>query len=161
MVHNDVRRRLSTRNARNLVFIHESILEIHFVREHALADGERRGQVLTEKLLLRVLLNGANQLPVDLDLERWRKIEMIENVPQKRNAKSVWKGKHGLFIPTTLSPIPDLVFLALFGDNVGGLLLLEDFAFAMTDLLGLGATEVFVIHRLRNVDARNVDLVGR
>jgi len=88
------------------------------MREHALADGERRGQVLTEKLLLRVLLNGANQLPVDLDL----------------------------------------VFLALFGDDVGGLLLLEDFAFAMTDLLGLGATEVFVIDRLRNVDAGNVDL---
>ena len=131
------------------------------MREHALANGERRGQVLAKKLLLGVLLNGADQLPVDLNLKRWRKIKMIENVPQKRNAKSVWKGKHGLFIPTTLSPIPDLVFLALFGDDVGGLLLLEDFAFAMTDLLGLGTTKVFIIHRLRNVDARNVDLVGR
>ena len=52
----------------------------------------------------------------------------------------------------------DLVLLALFGDDVGGLLLLEDFAFAMTDLLGLGATEVLVVQSLGNGDARNVDL---
>jgi len=88
------------------------------VREHALADGKGRSQVLTQKLLFGVLLDGTDQLTVHFDL----------------------------------------VLLALFRDNVGGLLLLEDFSFAMTDLLGLGATEVFVIHRLRNVDARNVDL---
>ena len=29
----------------------------------------------------------------------------------------------------------------------------------MTDLLGLGAAEVFVIHRLRNIDTGNVDLI--
>jgi len=52
----------------------------------------------------------------------------------------------------------DLVLLALFGDDVGGLLLLEDFAFAMTDLLGLGATEVVVVQSLGDRDARNVDL---
>merc|ERR1719259_1237459 len=97
MVYNHGPQRSSTRNSRNLVFVHESILEIHFVREHALADGERRGQILAEQLLFGVLLNGADQLPVDLNL----------------------------------------VFLALFGDDVGGLLLLEDFAFAVTDLLDL------------------------
>jgi len=52
----------------------------------------------------------------------------------------------------------DLVLLALFGDDVGGLLLLEDFAFAMTDLLGLRATEVVVIQSLGDRDAGNVDL---
>jgi len=52
----------------------------------------------------------------------------------------------------------NLVLLALFRDDVGGLLLLEDFAFAMTDLLGLGATEVLVVQSLGNGDARNVDL---
>jgi len=88
------------------------------VREHALADGERRGQILAEKLLFGVLLDGADQLPVDLNL----------------------------------------VLLALFRDDVGGLFLLENFSFAVTDLLGLGAAEVFVIHRLRNIDTGNVDL---
>jgi len=88
------------------------------VREHALADGKGRSQVLTQKLLFGVLLDGTDQLTVHFDL----------------------------------------VLLALFRDDVGGLLLLEDFSFAMTDLLGLGATEVFVIHRLRNIDAGNVDL---
>jgi len=88
------------------------------VREHALADGERRGQILAEKLLFGVLLDGADQLPVDLHL----------------------------------------VLLALFRDDVGGLFLLENFSFAVTDLLGLGAAEVFVIHRLRNIDTGNVDL---
>jgi len=93
-------------------------LEIHLVREHSLANGEGRSQVLAEKLLLRVLLEGADQLTVHFDL----------------------------------------VLLALFGDDVGGLLLLEDFSFAMTDLLGLGATEVVVVQSIGDRDAGNVDL---
>ena len=39
----------------------------------------------------------------------------------------------------------DLVLLALFGDNVGGLLLFEDFTFAVTDFLGLGSAEVVIV----------------
>jgi len=88
------------------------------VREHALPDGEGRSQVLAEKLLFGVLLDGADQLTVHFDL----------------------------------------VLLALFRDDVGSLLLFENFSFAVTDLLGLGAAEVFVIHRLRNIDTGNVDL---
>jgi len=88
------------------------------VREHALPDGEGRSQVLAEKLLFGVLLDGADQLTVHFDL----------------------------------------VLLALFRDDVGSLLLFENFSFAVTDLLGLGAAEVFVVHRLRDVHASNVDL---
>jgi len=73
---------------------------------------------LAEELLLRVLLDGADQLTINFNL----------------------------------------VLLALFRDDVGGLFLLEDFAFAMTDLLGLGATEVVVVQSLGDRDAGNVDL---
>jgi len=52
----------------------------------------------------------------------------------------------------------DLILLALLRDNVGGLLLLEDFAFAMTDLLGLGAAEVVVVEGVGDLDPRKVDL---
>jgi len=52
----------------------------------------------------------------------------------------------------------DLVLLALFGDDVGGLLLLEDFSFAVTDFLGFGATEIIVVQSFGNRNARNVDL---
>jgi len=38
------------------------------VREHSFADGKGRSQVLAEELLLGVLLQGADQLTVDLDL---------------------------------------------------------------------------------------------
>jgi len=93
-------------------------LEVELVGEHSFADGEGRGQVLAEKLLLRVLLNGADQLTVNLNL----------------------------------------VFLALLGDNVGGLLLFEDFSFAMTDFLGLGSAEVIVVQSVRNRNTGNVDL---
>merc|ERR1719403_208473 len=95
-----------------------SFFEIQLVREHALPDGEGRSQVLAEKLLFGVLLDGADQLTVHFDL----------------------------------------VLLALFRDDVGGLLLFENFSFAVTDLLGLGATKVFVVHRLGDVHASNVDL---
>jgi len=52
----------------------------------------------------------------------------------------------------------DLVLLALFGDNVGGLLLFEDFTFAVTDFLGLGSAEVIVVQSVRNRNPGNVDL---
>jgi len=93
-------------------------LEIHLVREHSLADGEGRSQVLAKELLFGVLLDGANQLTINLNL----------------------------------------VLLALFGDDVGGLLLLEDFSFAVTDFLGFGATEIIVVQSFGNRNARNVDL---
>jgi len=93
-------------------------LEVELVGEHSFADGEGRGQVLAEKLLLGVLLDGADQLTVNLNL----------------------------------------VFLALFGDNVGGLLLFEDFPFAVTDFLGLGSAEVIVVQSVRNRNPGNVDL---
>ena len=53
----------------------------------------------------------------------------------------------------------DLVLLALFGDNVGGLLLFEDFTFAVTDFLGLGSAEVIVVQSVRNRNPGNVDLI--
>jgi len=93
-------------------------LEVQLVGEHSFTDGEGRGQVLAEKLLLRILLDGADQLTVDLNL----------------------------------------ILLALFGDNVGGLLLFEDFSFAVTDFLGLGSAEVIVVQSVRNRNPGNVDL---
>merc|ERR1711931_103064 len=93
-------------------------LEIHFVREHSFADREGGSQVLTKQLLLRVLLEGAEQLTVDLDL----------------------------------------VLLALFRDDVRRLLLLENFAFAVTNFLRFGPTEVIVVQSLRDSHAGNVDL---
>merc|ERR1711872_854723 len=92
--------------------------EIHLVREHSLADGEGRSQVLAEKLLLRVLLQGAEELTVNLDL----------------------------------------VLLALFRDDIRSLLLLEDFAFAVTNFLRFGPAEVIVVQSLRQRHAGNVDL---
>jgi len=94
------------------------LLEIKLVGEHSFADGEGRSQVLAKELLLGVLLDGADQLTVNLDL----------------------------------------VLLALFGDNVGGLLLFEDFTFAVTDFLGLGSAEVIVVQSVRNRNPGNVDL---
>jgi len=52
----------------------------------------------------------------------------------------------------------DLVFLALFGDNVGGLFLLEDFAFSVTNFLSLGAAEVVVVQSVGNLHSGDVDL---
>jgi len=52
----------------------------------------------------------------------------------------------------------NLIHLALFGDDVSGLLLLEDFSFAVTDLFGLGTAEVIVVQSVRNGNAGNVDL---
>jgi len=52
----------------------------------------------------------------------------------------------------------DLILLALFRDDVGGLFLFEDFAFSMTDLLGLGATEVIVVQSFGHVDSGNINL---
>jgi len=94
------------------------LLEVQLVGEHSFTDGEGRGQVLAEKLLLRILLDGADQLTVDLNL----------------------------------------ILLALFGDNVGGLLLFEDFSFAVTNFLGLGSAEVIVVQSVRNRNPGNVDL---
>merc|ERR1711931_183026 len=94
------------------------ILEIHLVREHSFADGKGRSQILAEELLLRVLLQSADQLTINFDL----------------------------------------ILLALFRDDVSGLLLLEDFAFSVTNLLCLGPTEIFVVHGLGNVHSGNVDL---
>jgi len=88
------------------------------VREHSFADGKGRSQVLAEELLLRVLLQSADQLTINFDL----------------------------------------ILLALFRDDVSGLLLLEDFAFSVTNLLCLGPTEIFVVHGLGNVHSGNVDL---
>merc|ERR1711982_128318 len=93
-------------------------LEIQLVREHSFTDGEGRSQVLAKELLLGVLLDGADQLTVNLDL----------------------------------------VLLALFGDNVSGLLLFEDFTFAVTDFLGLGSAKVIVVQSVRNRNPGNVDL---
>jgi len=73
---------------------------------------------LTKELLLRILLEGAEQLTVDLDL----------------------------------------VLLALFRDDVRRLLLLEDFAFAVTNFLRFGPAEVIVVQSLRQRHAGNVDL---
>merc|ERR1711931_445148 len=94
------------------------ILEIHLVREHSFADGKGRSQVLAEELLLRVLLQSADQLTINFDL----------------------------------------ILLALFRDDVSGLLLLEDFAFSVTNLLCLGPTEIFVVHGLRDIYSGYVDL---
>jgi len=88
------------------------------VREHSFANGEGRSQVLAKKLLLRILLEGAEQLTVNLDL----------------------------------------VLLALFGDDVRGFLLLEDFAFAVTNFLRFGPAEVIVVQSLRQRHTGNVDL---
>jgi len=88
------------------------------VREHSFADGEGRGQILAKELLLRILLDGADQLTVHFHL----------------------------------------VFLALFRDNVGEFLLLEDFSFPVTNFLGFGATEIIVVQSVRNRNAGNIDL---
>ena len=47
-------------------------LEIKLVGEHSFADGEGRSQVLAKELLLGVLLDGADQLTIDLNLLRIR-----------------------------------------------------------------------------------------
>jgi len=73
---------------------------------------------LTKELLLRILLEGAEQLTVDLDL----------------------------------------VLLALFRDDVRRLLLLEDFAFAVTNFLRFGPAKVIVVQSLRDSHAGNIDL---
>jgi len=88
------------------------------VREHSFANGEGRSQVLAEKLLLRILLDGAEELTVHLNLVR----------------------------------------LALVGDDVSGFLLLEDFAFAVTNFLRFRPAEVIVIQSVRDRDFGNVDL---
>jgi len=93
-------------------------LEIQLVREHSLADGKGGSQILAEKLLLGVRLQGADQLTIDLDL----------------------------------------ILLALFGYDVGGLLLLKDFALSVTDLLSLGAAEVVVVQGVGNAHSRDIDL---
>ena len=72
---------------------------------------------------------------------------------------SVTYGQAGINIhlPPTISII-HLILLALFRDDVSGLLLFEDFAFSVTNLLCLGTTEIFVVHGLRNVHSGNIDL---
>jgi len=52
----------------------------------------------------------------------------------------------------------NLIHLALFGDDVGGLLLLEDFSFAMTNFLGFGSAEVVIVQSVGNRDAGNINL---
>jgi len=93
-------------------------LEIHLVREHSFADGERRCQVLAQKLFLRVGLDGSQDLLVHFNL----------------------------------------VSFSLIRDDVGLFLLLEDLALAVTDLLGLLATEVLVIHVVWHLHVADVDL---
>jgi len=51
-----------------------------------------------------------------------------------------------------------LVYLALFGHNIGDFFLLEDLAFAVTNFLGFGAPEVIVVQSIRNRNVGNVNL---